>query len=602
MWFSLFFLIKTNYVHAQVEVGNGINWWAFNGTIALVLTLSLCAVSLPQWVADLGLWLAGVAVSSIYLVDLLYYRGVADFPSVSLLVGIHQLPVIKGAIKASLLSSDVLLVLDLIPAFLLMFWHPNLSRPQKWRCRWLPLLPCLLTLVMLGYAIKTKDLMSSRNIGPRISNKSQVKSRGLPLYHLYDIYHYRLPRNHKYEPAPEEIIQRRLALSRASVGPGFPGYASQKGRSVMIIKLESFSSFLIDLKVHGQEVTPFLNQLKNDSIWGQGEDQAYDGGSSDCEFIVLNSLHPASFGPLVYHFAKNRFRGLPHIVAELGYRTWKAVPFDGSFWNNRVSGYSYGFQEGLYEEAFHPDPDNTRGWGLTDKGLFMQLLPMMRQSKKPYLSYVATLAMHHPFASVEPRKKLLRFPEKLDKSMMGRYLQLARLRDEHIRFLCEEMKKDGSWDDTILALVGDHRTRMLSGEYQRVGLDVPSHKRDRVLILIHCPGDQPRLAASRGIGLIDVGPTLLHLLGIEPTKAAFLGKNLLAGPKSAVTRRGYVTAATKILHLGSKLELSQTFDLAQDKLVEVEPDSELYRQGLEELQISDTLIIGDRVLDFAGEL
>ncbi|MCG4787583.1 glycerol phosphate lipoteichoic acid synthase, partial [Roseburia faecis] len=34
-----------------------------------------------------------------------------------------------------------------------------------------------------------------------------------------------------------------------------------KGRNVIVIHLESFQQFLIDKKINGQEVTPFLNSL-----------------------------------------------------------------------------------------------------------------------------------------------------------------------------------------------------------------------------------------------------------------------------------------------------------------------------------------------------
>ncbi len=426
-------------------------------------------------------------------------------------------------------------------------------------------------------------------------------TRGLPVYHAYDLYYASLPMQQKYEASSDEEVRRRVEMSRATIGPHLPYFGSQKGRNLLVIKLESFSSFLINYEVKGQQqVTPFLNELCKESIWGEGEDQAADGGSSDCEFVVLNSLHPASFGPLAYHFAGNDFHGIPHLLAEEGYRTFKAVPWDGAFWNNRTTGVSYGFQEGFYAEDFKEDPDNSVGWGLTDGALYQQLLPIIEQGRKPYMSYVATLMMHHPFAEVGKEREFLKLPREFDGTMMGRYLHLARLRDEHIRQLVTAMKANGSWENTVLVLVGDHRTRMERREYERLEVPVPVHRRDRVLVLIHCPEGAPALRAPRGIGLLDVAPTLIHLFGIDPRRTVFLGRNLLAGPKRAVTRsRAKVIDQEKILYLGTRLEVSPVFDMEADEIVEeLKPDPDMYQQGVEELRVSDTLLMGDRVREF----
>ncbi len=123
LWLLLAFLTKAWYLDDQLGITE-LPAWAHLYPAALTLGLGLLALLLPARFGLLYLWSLNLFWSLIGLADLLYYRGMNDLPSVSMLVGVHQLPVIRGAIQETLLASDWLLVVDLTPTICIMPHFP----------------------------------------------------------------------------------------------------------------------------------------------------------------------------------------------------------------------------------------------------------------------------------------------------------------------------------------------------------------------------------------------------------------------------------------------------------------------------------------------
>ncbi|MEG0386394.1 MAG: hypothetical protein RR642_16765, partial [Solibacillus sp.] len=67
-----------------------------------------------------------------------------------------------------------------------------------------------------------------------------------------------------------------------------------EGRNVIAVSLESLQTFVINEKMNGQEITPFLNALTQDKDTYYFNDfyhQTGLGKTSDSEFIFENSLY-----------------------------------------------------------------------------------------------------------------------------------------------------------------------------------------------------------------------------------------------------------------------------------------------------------------------
>lgn len=553
-------------------------------------------------------WLLALAATGLFWGDLIYFRSFNDFLAVSHFVYLtasqHQAPGQAGQFQLANLANrgDLVLLVDLLLTLPLTLLRCDAARPVG-KARWL--LPFLPTVAFIGgFAawFLSSDPMASNQLGNRLYNWTHVRNRGLIAYHAYDLFHWVRPRLSAPEPAPDEMIRRRLEISRTTIGKSYPLFAKAAGCNVLMMQLESFQDFLIDRQVNGQEVTPFLNRLRKESLYASALDQTAAGSTSDTMFVMLNSLQPPSGGPFCFLFPTNETRALPRILDERGYSSLHVMPFDGAFWNTRVMADHFGFQRQLFSADLPPAQRGEEiGWGLSDAALFQRLVPILANTKQPNFCYVTTTMMHFPFVELRPHQKLLKLPPELEGTMAGRYLQLARFRDSSLELLVKEMQRKGLWESTVLVLCGDHRCRMPAVEYSRLGIPEPEPIRFRVPLLIHLPRAGQGLEFPAQVGQLDVAPTLLQLLGIDDAGQVFLGRNALAGQHASGSVYGYISNGQSALWAGQSLSDSSLCTLPDKRPLDknLPLAAELYSQLAEEKQVSDTLLYGNRISQYA---
>ncbi|MCA9780268.1 MAG: LTA synthase family protein, partial [Candidatus Eremiobacteraeota bacterium] len=463
-----------------------------------------------RWGNGIALLINGL-LSFLLWGDLQYYRLFTDWPSVSSLVASHQL----GAASQSLFEVtrliDLWLFIDLPFWCLVCFRKPSGVRPGGRAPRWVPL-ALTLSLPLGGLSFLAFSLARPELVPIRHDNVELIQYHGVLLYHAYDVVCYTSTLVRPLAAPPIDDNLEVFRTARESVGESAPYFGVHKGANVIVVQLESMESFPIGLKVNGREVTPVLNELVKTSLWAEAFDQTLQGSSSDGEFIYLNGLHPPTFGPLVYHFPDVRYLALPKLLSERGYVTQSVMPYHSRFWNRGLMDRAYGFDSSLYKQAFKEPPGSTLDWGLKDAPLFEQYLTLLPTGEKPFFSYLVTVMMHHPFPELPAEEQRLELGANLEGTLLGRYLQQAAARDAALGSLVEGLEAKGLWEQTVLVLVGDHRSRMADEEKAR--LELPgSPQGDRVLMLIRCPGATPKGKVDHPVGQVDLMPTLLHLLG-----------------------------------------------------------------------------------------
>lgn len=580
--------------------------WAWSSVLLICLaTLTLLA---PKRIGDLSCWLFAVVASVLLWGDVLYYRMFQDFLMINHFVHLwsseNQGPIEAATLQFQSLRKPVDLIfwLDLPVLFLLLWIMPGSTSLSKRQRRRLPAV--LISLFVLGnwaWYLQA-DAGTKHFYKNRLYNRSHVSRNGLVAYHVYDFYHWIRPKLTEPQFASDQVIRKRLLLSAQSIGPEHPGFGVAKKANVIIVQLESFQYFVIGMKIDDQEVTPFLNSLRSQTLFGNALDQTGAGSTSDAMFCMLNSLQPPSGGPFCFLFASNTMRALPQILSELGWNTLHVMSYDGSFWNTRLMGDGFGFHKQVFtRDMVGAARGESVGWSLSDAALFERVCAMLRESSEPFFCYITTTMMHYPFEELRPYQKSLSLPPKLANTMAGEYLQLARFRDRAIELFVHRLKEDGLWDKTIVVFCGDHRSRMPDSEFSR--LDIPKLEplRYRIPLFIHVPqealkGDLPEMP-----GHLDVAPTILHLLGIQHAGQVFLGRNVLAGEHASASAYGYISdgqvgvwsgateAEDRLLRLSDGMNLPLT-----------DPRYTILREQLdEETRASDALLYGDRVSEFS---
>src|SRR5207302_1970712 len=152
-----------------------------------------------------------------------------------------------------------------------------------------------------------------------------------------------------------------------------------------------------------------------------------EGRTSDAEFAAMVSLLPLDHGAVAFRYPANHYVAFPQLLADRGYQTLSAVPFEPGFWNRRVMHPLYGFQHSLFESDF--TMTEQIGWGLNDHDFLQQMVPRLETLRRPFCAWLITLSLHHPFDDFPDAHKVLRLGAR-DRTSFGNYLHTMRFFDQ----------------------------------------------------------------------------------------------------------------------------------------------------------------------------
>jgi phosphoglycerol transferase MdoB-like AlkP superfamily enzyme len=231
-------------------------------------------------------------------------------------------------------------------------------------------------------------------------------------------------------------------------------------------------------------------------------------------------------------------RCLPEILRERGYRT---VYIQGG--SNRFAGTegflrAHGFDEiyGRVElEKLHPERDNSL-WGVHDDVLVQfteqkirELEAQRAQDGRPFFVMTQTIDMHSPGHSPWSCALPAALRAISDDADSRRMLRAVHCTDKALghfgHFLLDEA---GRADRTLWALTGDHPSEpfaFLNALHKKHG-DRFAGWSGRLPLLLHDPTHALPKQLDALAGHLDLGPTLLHLLGISGITTAMEGRSI----------------------------------------------------------------------------
>jgi phosphoglycerol transferase MdoB-like AlkP superfamily enzyme len=334
---------------------------------------------------------------------------------------------------------------------------------------------------------------------------------------------------------------RSRAPFRAGAGPLF---AAARGMNLIVIQVESLQDFVVDAHVGEQPVMPHLRRWSDEALrFTHVTDQTNEGRTSDAEFTTMASLLPLDHGAVAFQYPGEHYVGLPRVLTEHGYSTLSAVAFEAGFWNRGVMHPAYGFQQSLFEHDFILTEQI--GWGLNDRDFLQQMVPRLAGLPRPFGAWLVTLSLHHPFDSFPDRHKVLSLGA-LEHTSFGNYLHAMRFVDSALAEFQASLQRAGLLDDSVLVVFGDHdagfgRDKTLSAA---IGIDADEWAwalNDRIPLFIRVPHAGTALMGERSMaaGQTDLAPTLLALLGIDPARLPYMGRNLLGQPGDSPVVRPY---------------------------------------------------------------
>lgn len=370
----------------------------------------------------------------------------------------------------------------------------------------------------------------------------------------------------------------------------FKGVA--EGKNLIVIQMEAIQEFVINSKVNGNEITPNLNKLIEESLYFDNYYfQVSGGNTSDAEFTSNNSLYPAKEGAAYIRFPENKYYSLPMELKEKGYNTYALHAFNPDFWNRSEMYKSVGFDKFISQDDYVMD--DFMGWesnALSDESFFRQSLDKIDTSK-PFYSFFITLSSHHPFNYFEDYSFDV---GEYEGTYLGNYFKAASYADYALGKFIDELKSKGLYDNSLLALYGDHSAvpRHLASEMmeflQLDNNDFEWTKLQKVPLILHCNGLKNGEVISTTGGEIDFFPTIANLMDLPVPYA--LGKNLINADEGYVVLRNGSIITDKYIYINNTRDM---YDInSGDKINERLYEEEI-NLLLNELYISDLIIEKD---------
>jgi len=409
-------------------------------------------------------------------------------------------------------------------------------------------------------------------------------------------------KNGSVEETAATVEDLKNSYNNNGEAAGTPNYfGAAKGKNVIVIQMEAFQNFPINLSVGGQEVTPVLNQLAKESFYfPHFYQQIGQGNTSDAEFMSNTSIYPTGSIAMSTGFGDKVLPSLPRLLEQQSYVSNTFHVNDVTFWDRNQMYPALGFTKYYDKPSFENDKFN--GFGASDIELYrvgLEKLTELHEQDKPFYAQFVTTSSHHPF-NVPKDLQRITVPESLQGKQLGNYIQAINYTDYAIGELIKGLKANGMWDDTVLVLYGDHfglqtKDNDASWVSSELGIKYDERiSRFNIPFFVHVPGTEGKVMDQVG-GQVDIMPTISNLLGVSLEEEGYtaFGHDLLNTDQNVLGMRYYLPTGSffnnNILFVpGKGFEDGTAVDL---RTLEPVADFSMYRQDYD--YIMDLMKVSD---------
>lgn len=537
--------------------------------------------------------------------NIIFYREFTDFITVKSVLGFSKVSQgLSGSSFSLMKPHDVIYWLDIAVFIGLLVWLKVKKIPIKSN----PVSkPMAIAVTCLSGLIFSGNLALSEANRPQLLQRTFdrsyiVKYLGIDAYTIYDGIKTGMTssvRAHASSNGIDEVLDY-TKKHYAEPNPGTFGIA--KGKNVIVLHLESFQQFLINMKVDGQEVTPFLNSIFQNQATISFDNFFHEvgqGKTSDAENMLETGTFGLPQGSLFTELGSdNVFQAAPAILGQT--EGYTSAVFHGnvaSFWNRDHVYKNLGY-DNFFDRSYFDESDETLGYGILDKDLFRESAQYLEHLQQPFYTKFLSVTNHTPYYTDD---KNFDFPSlNTGNSTVDNYVRTAHYLDQSLEQFFTYLKKSGIYQNSIFVIYGDHfgisntdnkDLASALGKDPDTWGEFDNAQMQRVPLMIHMPGYTKGTVNHEYGGEIDVLPTLLHLLGIDDKDYLHFGTDLLSSQHDQVVafRNGnFVTP--KYTVLGGKAYNNQTGEIIDTKAAgideEISKDQEKVKTAL---SLSDKL-------------
>lgn len=481
--------------------------------------------------------------------NVIYFREFTDFMTVATMTGYSKVDQgLSGSSLALTNVHDILYWIDIVIILLMMLFRKIKFDPRGVNHR-MAFAITSVAVTLFGVNLSLGEMSRPQLLTRTFDRTYIVKYLGVDAFTIYDGIKSQHTSNMRKSATKSELEAVKKFTDAHYASPNKSMYGIAKGRNVFVIHLESFQQFLIDKKINGQEVTPFLNSIyhgSNTYAFDNFFHQVGQGKTSDAENMLETSTYGLSQGSLFATLGSdNTFQAAPSILKQrAGY---SSAVFHGnvaSFWNrNNVyknMGYQYFFDASYYDTS----GDKSTGYGLKDKLLFNDSVKYLERLQQPFYAKYITVTNHFPYdldsEDEDPNFKTVDTGD----SAVDNYFVTAHYLDQSLKEFFTYLKKTGLYDKSIFVIYGDHygisdsenkKLASVLGKSSDDWTDYDDAQLQRVPLMFLIPnsGGKGYISHTYG-GEIDVLPTLMHLLGVSSKRYIQFGTDLFSSQHDQV--------------------------------------------------------------------
>lgn len=544
--------------------------------------------------------IVNLLITVLFFTLIVYFRHFGIIPTYQVLEQADQVGAVKKSIFSVIQPRYLLIYMDiLILAFVLL--------RKRIAVDWKRALSVRTSRKTVAAVFTISLLVCLFNILPHtesINETVQAEQMGILNYEAFS-----LLENDEETPVESNLItQSSIHALKGITEPAAPAlFGKAKGKNVIMIQMESFQKFLIDLKIDGQTITPVMNGLAHGNYYfPRFYQQVGQGNTSDAEFVVNTSFYVPPDGPATQIYAKKELPSLAKLLESQGYDTATFHTNEVDFWNRDELYEGLGFNR-YYDKTFFGEGNDELWFGPSDEVLYSKTaeeLQRMDAGAAPFYAHVISMSAHNPFSLPEDKQKMI-LPERYAGTYVGDYIQSQNYADYCLGVFLEDLRARGLLEDSILLLYGDHRGLPVFSldEEDRVLLEEifggTYLERDMINIPLIISGEgvtEPAEFRQLG-GQVDILPTLANLLGVSMKEQIHFGQDLLNQKQyNLLPQRYYLPTGsfvnTEELFLpGSGFEDGKHYTLSGSDSTEASASTEdEFNRALELLHLSDSYV------------
>ena len=345
------------------------------------------------------------------------------------------------------------------------------------------------------------------------------------------------------EQAPfTHAMQARIDRWKAQQ-PAYKALPDTIGRrtSLVVILCESLESWVINRKIEGKEITPYLNAAiaeKSTLYAPYVLTQVKGGRSIDCQLMLNAGMLPIQNGCYAMTNLNTTFFSLTKAMHQQNHSHSYLLSVDKPVtWNQQMVARAFGIDSLVMRDCWVNDEKVGSRKKLGDASFMRQAVKKMKQGQlwpvgqNVYMQFV-TYSGHNPFVLPDKLKRIHlkgNYPTK-----MADYIYMANYTDYALGELLTYLKSRPDYKNMMIVITGDHeglaadRADILKS---KVAQGIVSPKQFTPFIIVNSPIG---MRYNKVMGQIDMYPTVLNLMHLDHYSWKGLGQSILDSRKYPV--------------------------------------------------------------------